>query len=245
MPVNLTKPSLRAHEFTPIHIADETPIIQTAPKEINDSPEIIAKITNMPLSIRVTPANKNAPAVISKTYNCKIPRKFMRAVRKTERRMANFMNEGITFVRAVSFGAIIITLIAGILCFGSPVCPNILGEVLSTLGLVGLFLYILLDKILNIGERKPKSKLQFFRFEGTFDELKVYLAQNYPKCELVPATTVLRYPKRHERDSKINQQYMQSTHRFLVAVDNIEYAYADAAAPYEDDITAFYNDHDG
>lgn len=243
MAVNLTKPSLRIHEFTPVHITDETPSPQAMLHEIEDPPEVIAKIANMPLSIKVMPANKNTPAVISKTYNCKIPRKFMRAVRRTERRMADFMNDGIMIVRAVAFNAAVITLIAGVWCLVSPVCPKGLGATLSTLGLVGLFLYILFDKVLNIGERKPKSKLQFFRFEGTFDELKAYLAQNYPKCELVPATTVLRYPKGHECDSKIEQQYMQSTHRFLVAVDNVEFAYADAAAPYEDDLTAFYNTH--
>lgn len=53
----------------------------------NKSPEMIAKILSMPLSIRVIPSSKSIPAVISKTYSCKIPRKFIRAVKKTERRL--------------------------------------------------------------------------------------------------------------------------------------------------------------
>lgn len=218
MPVNLTKPSLRAHEFTPIHIADETPIIQTAPKEINDSPKATPKI-----------------------YNCKIPNKFKRSVKKTERCIRNSMSNDV-IIRSFWPHTIICMLVCAICCFIIPSCPKSVSAGLLLCGST-LLSYRLWIKALDSINSKSETKFQFFRFEGTFDELKAHLIQDYPKCELTPMTTVLRYPKRYERNNNINQHYMQSIYCFLVAIDNTGHAYADAAAPYEDDLTMFYNTH--
>lgn len=219
MPVNLNKPSLiTRHEFIPIHTTDETSVVQTASREINDP-------------LKATP----------KIYNCKIPNKFKRSVKKTERRIHNSMDDGI-ILRSILPYTIICMLICAICCFIIPGCPKSVSAELLLCGLT-LLIYRLWIKALNSIDHKSETKFQFFKFEGTFDELKAHLIQDYPKCQLTPTTTVLRYPKGYERNNNINQHYMQSTYRFLVAIDNTGHAYADAAAPYEDDLTLFYDTH--
>lgn len=219
MPVNLNKPSLiTRHEFIPPRTADETAVVQTASKEINDSPKATPKI-----------------------YNCKIPNKFKRAVKKTERCIRNSMSNDV-IIRSFWPHTIIFMLVCAVCCFIIPSCPKSVSAGLLLCGST-LLSYRLWIKALDFIDSKSETKFQFFRFEGTFDELKAHLIQDYPKCELTPMTTVLRYPKRYERNNNINQHYMQSIYCFLVAIDNTGHAYADAAAPYEDDLTMFYNTH--
>ena len=85
--------------------------------------------------------------------------------------------------------------------------------------------------------------ITFFKFIGSFDQLKSFLTVNYPKLRFVPRTTVLKHPRHVNISNHEDLDFLHTQNRFLVAVDNKEYIYIDALSSYRRLIDEFYENN--
>lgn len=254
--VNLTKPvNLTEHDmpsYTPEHIAYE-PLPPTPKKEytpVHAAFEVIPAADARCISIQSKKPNAaigslNAIATIA-VPKVHIPRKFIRRVIRRSREMSSEVNELLsqllipgTLITLLAFGTFVsILLSAG---YVDAARDFTIFGIISTLALP------IANGVLDLIQY---SRLSFFKFQGNFKELKTYLKLNHPNHKMCPTTMVLRNPSKRvvfnkdDRDiNAINEKYLSEQHSFLVAIDVNGYIYVDAAAPYGDDLTDFYQNN--